>query len=489
MRNPKKLNGESCKSATGWNIKNPITCEEVPTGNDAHSFAYALSEGECFIKYPGLSKSNGSRRTNIVSSCSGKGFHNGWSKTIGFEVWNASAKSILYIPSNSHYSADTRGQIVNMAAVCNCVYGTVADAAIGKVVGSVKNVRTVNWLGQAVNFLWTGASAAISTFIPGAYINLSRQAINQNSYINGNGGTSNPFGDPGSPFDHAPLARKILHGGRYNKNKRYRFKYLLDVAPCDNIYNLNNLNYGHYEWSSDSRLDRPDRRGWYGNNSESGNPFNPQKWRPPSGEYNGIDFMLYHNLWYIHLKQKGSTAPIVDLSDVYLNESSQLNNCLGAFETISVENSKIVSESDEQKWRSGKTIYFGPGTEITGNFHAYIKKFICATDIENPCEDGREMSLSDTTDIVKNPDFYAEGLSIVPNPTKDLFKIYFNVERNEKIFIEIYDMQGKLILKLPEADRTDTGMSIDLAGYSAGLYIVKGYTSLGKLMTKKVIKL
>lgn len=491
VRDSKNLEGKSCgsKTSTGWNIVNPVTCDEVSTGNDAHSFAYALGEAECFILHPKLCESNGSKRTNIPASCAGKGYHNTYSKTLGFQLWNSAAKSLIYLPSNSHYGADTRGQDAMMATICNCVYGTIADLAMQKVVAGARNVKGINWAGQVVNFAWQGVSTIFSTFIPGVYFNQSRSAINLNSYVNGTGKQSNPLGDPGGPLDHLPLARKILHGGDYNPNRKYKFKYLLDVAPCDNIYNLNNLHYGHYEWSSDSRLDRPDRRGWYGKNYDTDNPFNPQRWRPPSGEYNAIDYMLSHNLWYIYRRQKGDKPNMIDLSEVYVNRATLVNSDIGAFETITAADLRLESPS-EVNWRAGKIIYLKPGTEIGGNFHAYIERFNCATDIGLPGEEGQDMNLSphDTAEV-KNPDFSDDDLLIVPNPSSGIFEVFYYVEVNESIYFEVLDMQGNIVLSLPEAKRVDTGLIIDLGGQAGGIYVLKGFTTLGRVMTKKLVKL
>lgn len=68
----------------------------------------------------------------------------------------------------------------------------------------------------------------------------------------------------------------------YNDPKGY-YEYLLNLAPAEGPFNYNDSIYPNFEWSSTSRTIHPERRG------ETATAF--------PGNYNGIDFMLFYNLY------------------------------------------------------------------------------------------------------------------------------------------------------------------------------------------------
>ncbi len=71
----------------------------------------------------------------------------------------------------------------------------------------------------------------------------------------------------------------------YNNPKGY-YEYLLELAPEEGPYNYNDSIYPNFEWSSTSRTIHPERRG------ETATAF--------PGNYNGIDYMLYYNLYRLN---------------------------------------------------------------------------------------------------------------------------------------------------------------------------------------------
>ncbi|MCC6373109.1 MAG: T9SS type A sorting domain-containing protein, partial [Bacteroidia bacterium] len=119
---------------------------------------------------------------------------------------------------------------------------------------------------------------------------------------------------------------------------------------------------------------------------------------------------------------------------------------------------------------------------------AEIKKFNCATDIADITSNGTQIILpEDDTKSVQQP-ATKEDFVIAPNPTEGLFTIDFTLEKNEKIFIQLFDINGNIVLTLPDLKRADTGYKIDIGNLTDGVYILKGYTSLGRLIIKKLIK-
>ena len=91
-------------------------------------------------------------------------------------------------------------------------------------------------------------------------------------------------------YEHLPLLWAVVTNNfSYIQEKdRNYVKGLLDAAPQEGPYKfLNNgsLKYGSYVWSSPSRLVWPDRLG--GCN------------KPVTGYFNGLDYMLLHNLYLL----------------------------------------------------------------------------------------------------------------------------------------------------------------------------------------------
>jgi hypothetical protein len=538
IRSSKALNGTPCgNNATGWRIKNPTTCNNVPTGDDAAAYAYALGEIECILKNGGTPPSLGLTWPLVGAvplACQGGPYHNVYSKTAGFALWNTTARTLLYMPSDPHLGQDTRTFNANLMAICNCVFGRVEDQLVQNIVWVLQLVPVLSWLGVVISWVWNFVSTVVNTFYPGYFFNDTEPAIRQNCYLNGNGtiegpgSPSNPTGNPGGPLDHAPLARKILHGGPYVQNSNYTFKYLLDVAPCTDIYNFNNYDYAHYEWSSDNRLDRPDRRGWYGQN----NPPGTGHWRPSKAEYNGIDYMVYHNLWYIHELQEGTNPNITNMSemDVNLGGTWSSPTSLDIFENIKINNATINfnAVSEDTYWRAGKEISFpgttpiqGQGNEvyISGNFHAYIEKYDCATDVGHfrmarfdsvevptpvvpettPKSNGKKKFDNLITELPtgKNPldeamrqayPGFSRELFVKPTLTEDKFRVYFTLAEDESAMLHILDLSGRIIYQNSSVTRNDSGMELDLSSYYNGLYMLKFSTTKGTEKTWKIVK-
>lgn len=533
IRDPKGLNGNSCNS-NGWNslinewrVKNPTTCNLVGLGDDARAYAYALGESECQITSDTYSAPNVANLLGLPLACPGSGYHNAYSLGAGFSLWNSAATISLYDPNHPATGMDTRAFNTNLAAICNCVYGTILDQTVNQIITTLTNSPDTSWLGTILGWIWSVVTTIEHILIPGNYQNLTTSAITTNAY------------KIEAPLDHGPIAHALLHGAPdYVGNSQYSFEYLIDVAPCDGIYNFGNSSQSTYQWSSDNRCDHPNRRGVAAGASNGA----------PSGEYNGIDFMLYHNLYYLQGYNNNSlTNTMTDLSDITINNPVGLGcSNVNAYETITTNNTNITCTSPTV-WRAGKTIYFGSGVSITGNgsttsgpnFHAYIQKFDCATDVgvfrmANPNDSTRQepnslsndsyangvrfhtvnypeqMAVLNTEPVTEhdqnlitelpteespldamlkaaNPDFSRE-LFVKPTVTKDEVSAYFLLADNETGFITVMDLGGKVVYNNNSLKQMDSGVSIDLSSYAAGTYILKFTTTNGTNKTQKIIK-
>ncbi len=526
IKDSKNLSGTSCVSfGTGWGIKNPVTCDPVGinntsgndgpgVGDDAQVFAYPLAEGGCVIKtgtFGGIQ--NAPLTWGAPKQCSGNNdYHNFYSSNIAYATWDGMAN--VPLPGNG----DNRLHVANLSAICNCVYGTIGDKFVQELTTAWMNVPVLNWFGIIVSYAYSLVSSIVTTFTPGKYYNNTSTSININSYV-GN-----------SDFDHAPLSRRVLHGGFYQQNLDYSFLYLLNVAPCDNIYNIptENVPFKHVEWSGSDRIEHPLQR--------QGIPGSDPLDLVAKGEFNGLDYLLYHNLWYIHQSQPGlhfGTMPhISDLSDIYVNKSGgNFNANLNAYETITCEDTK-PNYTNNSFWRAGKIIDLKPGTEFTGtnNVHLYIEHFTCATNqgqFKTSQIDSTEQDIKDDgipyhhidypkepvvpTTTINNTDTHFEnkiklnntktkrvdgGITtanskefyVKPSVTKDAIRAYFEIEKNEKAFISILDLGGKVVYSNTNLSNNDSGLIINLNELANGIYILKYTTTNGTSKTQKIIK-
>jgi len=204
------------------------------------------------------------------------------------------------------------------------------------------------------------------------------------------------------------LARRLIHGGPafLIPPEIVSLKPLLDQAPCEGPWNLTSFNgffvspnYSEYEWSSDTRIEHPERRGDAFKNYDI-NGF-PHYYDIIKAEYNGLDYMLYHNLWYLYKSTFiGSNQVVHDLSDRTLDNSFTLPAAgsidvseglsssgngshanpatIGAFETLTASNS--VLSSADVTYRAGKNLHFTNGFNVQAGatFHAYIQPYRCS---------------------------------------------------------------------------------------------------------------
>ncbi len=531
IRNPKDLNGNPCGNPgntfpNNWRIRNPTTCNLVSAGDNAEVFAYALGEAQCFIN-GGATFGNGTIAfpPNPLISCPGNGYHNSFSQSSGRMLWEGVVDTYIGVPNCPNTGIDNRVMATNLLAICNCAYGNIFENVVNQLQWVLKQVPVIGGvLNTIIGWVWQWVQVVVTTVVP-VITNNSWSDILLNSY------------SPGANLDHGPLARKILHGGIYQSNGEYSVEHLLDLAPCNNIYNLGNgLNSGLY-WSSDNRLDHPNR-------SNLSATQNSTALCPGvdliKGEYNGIDFLLYHNLWYLHKWQQNNLlSAFIDLSDLKVDlngatigntPNTFINNHLLAFEFMKIENTKFKYDNPltPAYWRSGKTICLGPGTEVlpNSNLHAYIQKFDCATDFgqfrpidgdsanhefeirqyhytpypKRELESGinsnthynnfiKELSADESEENLNSEKNPIGLIDILPNPTNGLTKVFYNIEKNDCAKIQITDLTGKILSEINNLRNGREEVEINLSQFENGTYIVK-FSSIGGIIKfVKVIKI
>ncbi len=83
---------------------------------------------------------------------------------------------------------------------------------------------------------------------------------------------------------------------------------------------------------------------------------------------------------------------------------------------------------------------------------------------------------------------YSAELQIYPNPANTSFVINFNINKDENIVIELYDIQGKLITTLYNEILNGNKISIPVTDLSNGTYLIKIQTKNSLNVEKIVIK-
>ncbi|HNB81202.1 MAG TPA: T9SS type A sorting domain-containing protein, partial [Chitinophagaceae bacterium] len=79
-----------------------------------------------------------------------------------------------------------------------------------------------------------------------------------------------------------------------------------------------------------------------------------------------------------------------------------------------------------------------------------------------------------------------KGVLVYPNPTHAQITIEYLIERNERLDIVIYDLVGNK-LKSEQLKFNSNKSSIDLNGFSTGMYFYQIKSSLGKIYSGKLI--
>ncbi|MCA0431578.1 MAG: T9SS type A sorting domain-containing protein [Bacteroidetes bacterium] len=531
MRYSQNLNGGTCSTVPsyGWKIKNPVTCNPVgfnhANGNMGDNLtwsSYAVAEAGCVIRgnnWGGSGQFNLGFYPRACPLSSSYNYHNTHSITDGVTQWETMTGSLL--PGNG----DNRLHVAQLQAVCNCDYASGPDVVVNTVVNALQQVPVLGWLGVVIGWVWNIVSSIVYTVIPGAYYNDTSTSILVNSY------PTLPFK---SDIDHAPLLRKVLYGGVYVPNTKYSFDYLLDVMPCDNVYYLPNEStpYTQIEWSGSDRLEHSRQRiPPAGDGGGEPNPLLRQ-----TGEFPALDYLFYHNLYYIHQIQKGNGTNMEDLSHIYVNKNggnAPQNTIYRGYETIKTENTIFQPVSNLGYFLAGKSISFGPGTEIktgatNGGVHAYVQPNTCATDngsfyrtnssafqptidtqphfVNYPAEtkitstatNEVKTNLIDELPITKEQQFenamikaypeYSKEFFVKPTITKEKVHIYFTLTDNEYACINVYTLSGQLVFSDNYLGKERSGAAIDLSNLPSSIYLIKFTTTSGVSRTQKIVK-
>lgn len=559
-----------------WKIRNPANGNAfTQIGWDASVYAYPLDNSGCFIKYgqdlPFIFYSAPFYTTPLNTCTDYRNFH---SSVTAPPVWNTLALN------DGGTTVDMQGFFHALSGICNCVYEDMlfknlnVQQAISDVQNQINQLQ--NQLNNIINnFLnnlppWVSESAGwVQNFISNissainSIVNVLQSVISQmllnlfpsfktnttdvklvhNTYFNNVnytpiGGNSPTAFHLGSDAYFGILLRDVLHpntgiiqlpnwlqftvpmptaGHLTIKND---MKVILNGAPCEGNYNrYPNIPSSPY-WGASNRIDRIDPI-WKANSSEGF-----------KGDYNGTDYMLLHNLYYL---REGTTSPFVDYSEKKVLQnmpyagifSTSNKKTLGAYEYINAYNT--INSNGAADYRAGKEIALLPNfSAVQGSdFSAYIAPYNCSAAGSNinrtangASDDGfndepvknnfnqkkqdsyaqnKEQNLqSDNNDLtkfqsqldslVKNANeikMFTTKVEVYPNPNNGEFSIEFNLSPEDNVDVIIYDMAGMEIYNQKHIIGYLT-LPMNLKDYAKGIYVVRFKNSNGVEYYKKV---
>jgi hypothetical protein len=517
--------------SNSWSIKNPVTndcikgiCDNLPTsclfdsecGASAVLFSYAIAESGNFITgnnyHDNISLGTKQLWETLQFIGSGAGIHSSWFQE-AYKITTLAA-----ISSSWHFTAANIPPVSLSNLIIpdlSCLAQPYANVLLNYV-NSNFNLNSTCLLTQFNLFNSTSLTLPIVSALTNTEINaLLHQVLH---------GGSNSISN-----QHY---KNLLHSapcvGPFNFGSPSQFFYAWDIQTSDGGSNTNGwFSYPvsrEYEWSSTQRFIHVQRRGascFY--NCAFG------------GEYNGLDYMLLHNLYYL-VDPDGDLPSYVNHSTVDISNytfpvnfplmpqigSHTLPLTVKSFSQINAFNITLTSDANVTLVAGDEIIISGEfSTEQGAEFHAYIQRPECIGPVlvqsinqENNQDSGEESLLYNIPDytflFIKNRYLLPENqdnklqeeinassnskintvlnskVLLFPNPNNGTFTIYVQtLNEQEQLQLSVMDVYGKQLLA--QQINNSVNHQIDLSAYSKGIYYVSVTGTNGFREVKKVV--
>lgn len=494
--------------SNNWIVKNPITGAHVSRGDDVWDFSYGAAEAACFIK-DGNSNQDWNFPQYPINTC--KQYHDGTSYADAIP-WNELGKPVgaLYAFSDEDYKPQV------LAAIGHSWY-TSMFPVIPNPVAFLVSIFNVNNLLHPWSIITQAA-----TLTPILPVNVTEFELGQRAILR--------------DWQHLPLLHQVLHGGT-NPVPRSTYYDLLDAAPCEGPYNFGYPNNSaSFEWSTDNRMLSPDRRGEWTNTTpyiKDGQLFyhyaGDDIVAPFYGEYNGLDYMLYYNLFALAQGTTGTSySNYMNRRITYpfpVNYLGTKSNPTTVEAFNSIEASNIVNSTAAVDYHAGREIHLEPGFHAAAgcDFHAYIKPFECANGTYRRPVSSNDSSSDNMNYVVayegpttfvnypKEKTYNEEApaaaaqnnaitsapnnaspvavqakvsdIRIQPNPNSGSFEVI--VPNNEKVNarLTLLSIFGTILL---QQQLTSAVTLIDISGQAKGIYYIRMENEQGVKMEKIV---
>jgi hypothetical protein len=507
-----------------WFLKDPDGNHVGGTGGSGDNRAYAYAMVETLARIENQSPINVNQFFNISSPVPfspGPGLHDSWTLGAGFVTWNGLAKSL-------GTTFDITVQYAELSAACNCLY----DSQGGYFNTIIKYITSKiwKWLGAVFGWIVDTVELISNLFVPLIWNENTALDMLPNALQENPGATIDKFWIQ-FPQYHAIFGREILHDPFYSSfpNPYFRVKQAIDNGNCQGPYDFSSFStstpyYGAYEWSGTDLIEHPNTLGIAKDSHQH-----------LTGEYSGLDYMLYHNLYYIY----AGTSGIVDLSSRYVHVnypnagigSNVSPFVLGSFEYITADNTLASNAGID--YRAGKQVHLLPGfsAQAGADFHAYINPYNCGPDYRsqsmrttNSTNSGdstdtyggmgstavthhyytpqKEKDKSPSTEnLILNPTVKNNNsntlkkiidlnhkMNVYPNPNTGKFTIEMNVSNNTDTYIlTIYNSLGDLCKIVENINAINNLVTVENNQFTPGTYFVRLVSSSGEQYSEKVV--
>lgn len=467
-------------------------------GGNASAYSFAFAEANCKIH-----STNNS--FNSTEPCLGA--NNIVSATAGWVAWKF-VMSLDGVALDQQHP-DNAPKSVGLEAACNCAHSLDVIQVIIDYIQSVVSY-IVGWFNHIVY-----GDPVPEYQNQNVISNVTEEKIEYRSGL--------------FHLEWGSLLRKVLHGGTNLRETVSNYDYvgLLNSAPCKGpSYYSANPNNNTSGWTSRDLIDHA------------------QEQNDIKGEFNGLDYMLYHNLWYIdHPSQyvspidnrSASISGYFPFTNSYVtnlgSNANPLNiprlEYIAADNLVNAPNPTVVNDpaNGNVSLRAGKAVLLKPGFSAKhgSTFHAYIQRFHCnssndvvramqdttkqssdytSTNFDvlpntNPkqkkteIEDNTEPVLTKVTDIKKNTiskktNAGNNKILIYPNPSSGVFTIKFDVNTAKNINITVNDILNNEILH-QNVNTDNKEIELDLRSNPKGVYFLNIGFSGGNNVVQKLI--
>lgn len=510
-----------------WRIKEP-NGDDVSDHNGGNVLAYAYPFAQIAgkINQPGTSVDHWNSLQYLVPTVD-QAYHDAHSTQLGFWEFQTASKG-------AGITFDLITQIAQLSSGCQCLFDKVGGNTVQIITLIVEKIW--KWLGTVFGWIQNIGVSIVNTVTPISWTNSTLLGSVANATALAPG-ASQENKRIKYRQDYA-LLTNFLYQEQYVSGLNQpllniynsvlsRTSDILNSAPCDGPRNFSDPansipSYDIYEWSSSSLI-------------EHTNTLGSDNLDFQGGEYNGLDYMLYHNLYYLYKQViEGQNAVSIDLRDRFVNytlplptgqgsQSSPLT--IGAMENINAYGT--VNSNAAIQFRMGKQFSviqgheyaINNGAEVSiepYNYNCSSNSYLSANALRQstaPSDDvygpiaaleklhdtpyvAEKKITNENTRVASHVRDYQnksitnlnENILLYPLPNQGNFTIRIEDAKNEEKYnIAIYDMTGKLLSMHENLSIIDHELHIN-ENLINGAYIAEVLESkTGKKFTQKLI--
>ncbi len=397
-----------------WTIQNPVTGQNVLRGEFCQDIAYGLAATGCYAQGKG-------------KNCTD--YHDGFTYTLGYAIWSW---NILRLPPHCRHCG------VRHVCLQRCT-----DSYMPLTLAALSNSATSRFTGN-----------------PFTAPNVTRFAMAKAQTMG---------------IIHCPLLWGYLH----NKNieqlpgvpRRLKpLNYtttLLNRAPCEGPFWFPPSEQPDSLWSTKTVWLHPHKMGNYPARAIVP-PRDSLATLKTSGEYNGLDYMLLHNLYYLQYSSSFAFASQINLMDrvfninipitagshVVGNKTNPIE--IGGFQTL--ESRSIIDPDGDATFRAGKVICLKDGfhAQEGADFVATIQPFTCANGQYERKRPGLMSWVSNDTSAAVPLSYELEedlapfntnpesALNLYPNPTAGNVNVQLESDSYQSGQLSIINVEGRV---------------------------------------------